>query len=101
MKKSQKIVDAAKELLSSFGYCVAHLWHIDDVHFICEQHDMPKLSDTEAREVFAIAGEQYDGDAGLSWPQLERALFTYLRRRLILSDLCNEAKRTCDTTEKL
>lgn len=91
MKKSQKIVDAAKELLSSFGYCVTHLWHIDDVHFICEQHEIPKLSDTEAREVFDIAIEQFDGECGLCWPQLEKAVFTHMRRKLIRSDLCAAA----------
>lgn len=88
MQKSEKIIEAARELLSSFGYYVANLWHIDDVHFICEQNQLPKLTDEEARDVFKIANEQFDGETGLSWPQLEKAVYTHLRRRLIESDLC-------------
>ncbi|NBX02954.1 MAG: hypothetical protein EBR02_02585 [Alphaproteobacteria bacterium] len=83
MKKSNKIIEAATELLSSFGYYVGNLWHVDDIHFICEQNQYPKLSDIEAKSVFAIANEQFDGEAGLSWPQLEKALLCYYQRESI------------------
>ena len=83
MHKSEKIIEAARELLSSFGYHVANLWHVDDIHFICEQNALPKINDAEAKEVFAIASEQFDGDAGLCWPKLEEALMLYYKRNAI------------------
>jgi hypothetical protein len=64
---------------------VGNLWHVDDIHFICEQNGLPKISDREAREVFSIGSEQFDGDAGLSWPQLEKALMTYYKRHGIVA----------------
>lgn len=82
--ETANIVDAAKALLKSAGYCMDNLWHVDDVHFICEQQNLPKVSDTEAMEVFAIATNQFDGEIGLSWPQLEKALRAYLQRKTIL-----------------
>ncbi len=83
MQKSNKIVEAARELLSSFGYHVGNLWHVDDIHFICEQNNYPKINDQEAKEVFSIANEQFDGENGLSWPQLEKAILTYYTRESI------------------
>ena len=83
MKKSEKIIETARELLSSFGYHVGNLWHVDDIHFICEQNDWPKLNDSEAREVFNIASDQFDGNVGISWPQLEKALRLYYQRNAI------------------
>ena len=83
MNKSDKIIEAARDLLSSFGYYVGNLWHMDDVHFICEQHNWPTLSDIEAKEVFAITSEQFEGDIGISWPQLEKALRVYYQRNSI------------------
>jgi hypothetical protein len=83
MNKSEKIIEAARELFSSFGYHVGNLWHVDDIHFLCEQNAWPKISDVEAKEVFSIASEQFDGDAGLSWPKLEEALMLYYKRNAI------------------
>ena len=85
--KTVKIIEVARELLRSQGYCVDNLWHVEDVHFICEQSGIPKLSDEEAMEVYRIANEQFEGDTGLSWPKLEKALHTYLHRKAILSAL--------------
>ena len=83
MHKSEKIIEAARELLSSFGYFVGDLWHVDDIHFICEQNGWPEINDVEAKEVFAIATEQFDGDVGLSWPQLEKSLRVFYQRSSI------------------
>jgi hypothetical protein len=83
-----KITEAAREILKVHGYCVDHLWHIEDIHFICEQNNIPMVSDEEAMMIFGIAGEQFDGEAGLCWPQLEKALFTFLHRKAMLSGLC-------------
>jgi hypothetical protein len=85
--KTTKIVDAARELLKSFGYFVDTLWHVDDIHFICEQNGIPRISDEEAMEVFQVAKEQFDGEHGLSWPQLEKALFIFLHRQTVMSIL--------------
>lgn len=89
--KTNKIVEAARELLKSFGYFVDNLWHIDDVHFICEQNNVHRLSDEEAMEVFIVAKEQFDGENGLSWPQLEKALRIYLHRKSVLTVMCESA----------
>ena len=85
--KSIKITEAARELLKSFGYFVDNMWHVDDVHFICEQRELPPITDNEAMEVFQIAHQQFDGEAGLSWPQLEKALMTYLHRKAMLHSM--------------
>ncbi len=87
---SIKIVEAARELLRSAGYFVDNLWHIDDVHFICEQQELPSITDNEAAEVFLIAKDQFEGEVGLSWPRLEKALRTYLQRKAILSCLAEK-----------
>lgn len=88
MTQSTKMVEAARELLRNSGYFVENLWHVEDVHFICDQHDLPKISDEEAMDVFKIAHEQFDGEVGLSWPQLEKAINTYLLRKALLEGLC-------------
>ena len=83
-----KIIEATRELLKAFGYFVDNLWHIDDVHFICEQQGFSRISDEEAMKVFHIANLQFDGETGISWPQLERALRTYLQRKIAKTLLC-------------
>jgi len=82
---SGTIIEAAKELLKEFGYFVDSLWHVKDVHFICEQHGLPKISDEEAMRVFAIAKEQFDGEVGISWPQLDQAVRAYVEKKTVLS----------------
>lgn len=88
MTNATKMVEAARELLRNSGYFVENLWHVEDVHFICEQNDLPKVTNEEAMNVFKIAQEQFDGESGLSWPQLEKALNTYLLRKALLEGLC-------------
>jgi hypothetical protein len=58
-----QFIDLFRELLKACGYFTDNLWHVEDVHFICEQRDLPPISDEEAMEVFAIAGERFDGNA--------------------------------------
>ena len=83
-----KIVEAARDLLKAYGYFIDNLWHVQDVHFICEQYRLPDITDAEAMEVFSIADEQFDGEEGLSWPKLEKALFTFLHRKAVFHDMC-------------
>lgn len=80
------IVEAVKELLAAYGY-VIYVWHVDDVHCLCEQNALPKLSDDEAMDVFAIASQQFDGEFGMSWPQLEKALHVFLKRKRVLEEM--------------
>ena len=82
---SAKVIELAREVLVQFGYFIDNLWHVDDVHFICEQLELPKISDENAKEVFRIAKEQFDGEVGISWPQLEEALKIYMQQKTILS----------------
>lgn len=88
MTSSTKMVEAARELLRNSGYFVENLWHVEDINCICEQQDLPNISYEEAMEVFKIAHSQFDGELGLSWPQLEKALNTYLLRKALLEGLC-------------
>jgi len=83
-----KLVDAAKELLKAAGYFVENLWHVEDIHFICEQTNQPSISDDEAMAVFTVANEQFEGETGISWPQLEKALNVYQQRKTLLSSMC-------------
>lgn len=81
---STRMIEAARGLLKSCGYFVDNLWHIDDVHFICEQLELPAIDDDEAMEVFTIANYHFDGETGICWPQLEKALRLYLQRKAAL-----------------
>ncbi len=80
-----KIVEAAKEILKFHGYFIDNLWYTDDVYFICEQHDLPRLTNTEAMAVFGVANDEFDGETSISWPQLEKARRSYLNRREMLA----------------
>lgn len=89
----EKIVEAAKEILKFHGYFVDILWHVDDIYFICEQTELPVVNNQEAMQIFEIAAQQYDGEVGLSWPQLESALRHYLKER----DLSQLGSVRCST----
>lgn len=78
--KSQ-IINAARGILKAHGYFVDNLWHTDDIRFISEQQELGSISEEDALAVFDIANEYFDGENGISWPQLERALRIYLQRR--------------------
>lgn len=62
-----RFVETAKDLLQEYGYFIQHMWHVDDVHFLCEQRNWPKLSHEEAKAVFLIFSELYDGELGMTW----------------------------------
>ena len=88
---SKKVIEVAKGLLKQCGYFVDDLWHVDDVHFICEQSNLPRISDSEAMEVYAIAREQFDGEVGISWPQLDRAVQLYMHQKAVLTSICESS----------
>src|SRR4051812_3090427 len=87
------LIQAARNVLKASGYYVDHLWHISDVHFICEQLEMPKLAEDEAVQILTLASERFDGDSGISWPQIERALQLFLQRKKAVKELCPQAPR--------
>ena len=89
--KNNKIIEAARDLLKSFGYFVDNLWHVEDIHFICEQNNIARMGDEEAMEVFAIAKERFDGENGLSWPALEKAVHIYMHRKAVLNVMCDSS----------
>ena len=88
MNNTTKIAEAARALLKTQGFFVDNLWHVSDIHFICEQGELPSLSDEEAMEVFTIANENFDGDFGISWPQLDRSIRLYLARKNMRHGIC-------------
>lgn len=89
MSNTTRMVDTARDILRNSGYFVENLWHVKDIHFICEQNELPTLTDSEAMDIFTIAHAQFDGENGLSWPQLEKAVNTYLLKKALLEGLCN------------
>lgn len=76
-----KSVEEARQVLKTQGYFVDNLWHVDDIHFICEEKGYPELSDSEAMSIFFIANQNFDGEVGLGWPQLEREIVKYIVRK--------------------
>ncbi len=86
-RNAADVVDAAKKLLKSYGYCVSHLWHVSDVHCLCEQNNLPPISDADAMDVLMLTSKQFDGETGISWPQLERALRLFMRHREVFENL--------------
>jgi hypothetical protein len=91
-QQETKIITAAKELLKLYGYYLDNLWHVRDVHFICEQNNITPITDKEALEVFLIASEQFDGKAGISWPKLEKAVYAFLQRKTAIDVLYQDNK---------
>lgn len=79
--QSLRVVSAARELLKSHGYFVDNLWHANDIHFLCDQLQYPRLPMEAAMEVFDIANAQFDGEYGICWPQLEKALKVYIESK--------------------
>lgn len=86
--ENMNLVEAARGVLQAAGYFVDHLWHRSDVQFICEQLEMEALSPEEVGQVFTIAAEQFDGETGISWPQLEKALRSFQQRKAAVRELC-------------
>ena len=80
-RKYVAILEASRELLKSYGYFVGNLWHVDDIHFLCEEKNLSCLSDEEAMEIFYIAGERFDGEFGIGWLQLEKAVDYYQNQK--------------------
>lgn len=86
------LVEAARHVLKAAGYYVDQLWHVDDLHFLCEQLEQDQLAPGEAEQVFNIASQHFDGESGISWPQLERALQLFRHRKQALQDLVPKPK---------
>ena len=86
------LIEAARAVLQAAGYYVDRLWHNNDVHFICEQLEMEKLGEHDIAQIFAIASEHFDGETGISWPQLERAIQIFQQRKQAVKGLCPKRK---------
>lgn len=80
-KSVRNLVDASLEVLSDYGYFTQCLWHVDDIHLLCEQRGWPKLEHEEARAIFAIFAELYEGEQGMTWAKLEQATQVYLAQQ--------------------
>lgn len=92
--QSERIIEAARDILKAHGYFVDNLWHIQDINFLCEQNKFETLSQEEAMTVFDIANAQFDGEFGICWPQLEKALTTYMQQRDTVRGLCSAGENT-------
>ncbi len=80
-KQIQDFIHSAREVLRVQGYFVENLWHVDDVHFLCEQRGWPQMEHEEARGVFTVFNELFDGEQGLTWEKLEKATQIYLAQQ--------------------
>lgn len=97
----QRFIESAKGILQSYGYFIDHLWHVDDVHFLCEQRNWPKLDHEEARAVFAIFSELYDGELGMTWAKLEQATQVYLAQSGRIAQMVHPRSMSAETIEQL
>ena len=79
-----KLVETAREILKAQGYFIDNLWHIDDVHLLCEEKNLPCLTNEEAMEVFNFANQSFDGEMGLNWLQLGKAVDYFVKRKQLL-----------------
>lgn len=77
----QKLIASSVDVMTDAGYFTQCMWHVDDVHLLCEQRGWPALSHQEAKAVFAIFSELYEGDQGLTWAKLEQATQVYLAQQ--------------------
>lgn len=85
--QSEIVITAARNILKSYGYFVDNLWHMDDINLLCEQMNYPALTLQQCHAIFDIVNEQFDGEYGISWPQLERALQTYIQHCVTPTEL--------------
>lgn len=85
--QSERIISAARDVLKAHGYFVDNLWHAKDINFLCEQAGYGMLNPEETATVFDIANQQFDGEYGISWPQLEKALKTYMQRKEMVLEM--------------
>ena len=81
--ESIRLVELSRDILKLQGYFVDNLWHIDDIHFLCEEKNYAILSDSEAMQVFQIAAQGFDGEFGFGWSQLEKALEKYMVQKTL------------------
>ena len=77
----EQFIHAAREVLRVHGFFVDNLWHVDDVHFLCEQRGWPALNHEEAKGVFAIFNEMFEGEGGLTWEKLEQSTRIFLAQQ--------------------
>lgn len=92
--QSERIIGAARDLLKAYGYFVDNLWHVDDIYFLCEQGGYERISQEEAMSVFDRANAQFDGEYGINWPQLERALASLKQEQLAGNERCTQLSKS-------
>lgn len=95
-----RFVETAKQVLQDYGYFIQHLWHIDDVHFLCEQKNWPTLTHEEAKSVFLIFSELYDGELGMTWNKLEQATQVYLAQSGRIAQMANPRHLSAEAIEQ-
>ena len=83
---NEELIGTVKSFLSTCGFFTDIMWHVDDVHDICRKHDLPPLTNDEAKRVFNLYGELFGGDAGMDYKKLERAVLIYCQERKLLMD---------------
>jgi hypothetical protein len=79
---TKKIIEATAEFLKPFGIYLGRVWHLDDIHRLCQRHGLKRLTNKEVHEVFELASEHNSGRLGITKVQLEAALLTYLQSRV-------------------
>ena len=80
-KTVKKLIQASLDILKDCGYFTHCLWHVEDIHLLCEQRNWPTLTHEEAKAIFAIFAELYEGDQGMTWSKLEQAVEVYLAQQ--------------------
>jgi len=74
LKTDQKVehdpIEEAKKLLEDDGYLTMGMFHKDDIHALCDEHELPTLTDKQAKEVLQLVGSKHDAEVGINWDVL-------------------------------
>ena len=97
----KQFIQSSLDVLGEYGYFTQCLWHVDDIHLLCEQRGWPKLSHDEARAVFSIFAELYDGDQGMTWSKLEQAVQVYLAQQGKVNDMRRPRYMSAEAIEEM
>lgn len=96
-----KLIHSSLELLNQYGYFTQCMWHVNDIHLLCEQKHWPALTHMEARSVFDIFAELFEGDQGLTWSKLEQATQVFLAQQGKIKGITHTRSLSADAIEQL
>jgi hypothetical protein len=80
-KTKPNTVASMRTLLKEFGIYAGKIWHVNDVHTLCEKNNLPQISHHDAMNVFEHAARQNAGRMPLTTTQIEQTLLNLHTKR--------------------